>query len=442
MSFVRPKRGVLVVAASLSAVLLAAACGGSGGSSSGSGGSGSGSAAAVDLTKQGPTEYWAGKDTSGNLAKLISQFNAQHPQGKVTFHELPDNADQQQQQMIQATTTKNPNMGVISMDVVWTAQFAANGYVVALPKDQFPTDKFLPATVSSATYFNKLYGYPASSDGGLLYYRKDLLQKAGISDPPTTWSQLMQDCDKIKAQAGNASLGCYAGQFQKYEGLTVNFAEAVNGAGAVIVGEDGKPNVNTDQAKQGWSHIVSMYQKGYIPKAAITWQEEQGRQAFQSGQLIFLRNWPYVYALASKDDGSSKIVGKFGVAPLPGLNGPGVSSLGGHNMAIAANAANKGTAADFIKFMTSEQTMKSNVLATSAAPTLTSLYTDSDITKKYPYMPILLKSIETAKPRPKAVDYTDVTLAIEDAGYSTLQGQQQVDQAFSTLQTKLQGLIK
>ncbi|MBA8796144.1 multiple sugar transport system substrate-binding protein [Friedmanniella endophytica] len=442
MSFVRPKRGVLVVAASLSAVLLAAACGGSGGSSSGSGGSGSGSAAAVDLTKQGPTEYWAGKDTSGNLAKLISQFNAQHPQGKVTFHELPDNADQQQQQMIQATTTKNPNMGVISMDVVWTAQFAANGYVVALPKDQFPTDKFLPATVSSATYFNKLYGYPASSDGGLLYYRKDLLQKAGISDPPTTWSQLMQDCDKIKAQAGNASLGCYAGQFQKYEGLTVNFAEAVNGAGAVIVGEDGKPNVNTDQAKQGWSQIVSMYQKGYIPKAAITWQEEQGRQAFQSGQLIFLRNWPYVYALASKDDGSSKIVGKFGVAPLPGLNGPGVSSLGGHNMAIAANAANKGTAADFIKFMTSEQTMKSNVLATSAAPTLTSLYTDSDITKKYPYMPILLKSIETAKPRPKAVDYTDVTLAIEDAGYSTLQGQQQVDQAFSTLQTKLQGLIK
>ena len=111
-------------------------------------------------------------------------------------------------------------------------------------------------------------------------------------------------------------------------------------------------------------------------------------------------------------------------------------------MAIATNAANKGTAADFIKFMTSEETMKSNVLATSAAPTRTSLYTDSDITKKYPYMPILLKSISTAKPRPIAVKYGDVTLAIQDAAYGALQGQTSPTDALSSLQTKLGTLIQ
>jgi multiple sugar transport system substrate-binding protein len=436
MTFVRPARRAVLAAATLTALLAAAACGGGGSSTPAAS-----SAPAADLSKQGPTEYWAGKDTSGNLKNLIADFNAQHPEGKITFHELPDNADLQRQQMIQNTQIKNPQMGVLSMDVVWTAEFAANQVVEAMPADQFPTEGFLPATVESGTYFNKLYGYPTSSDGGLLYYRKDLLDKAGLK-PPTTWDEMKQACKTIQADSGNDKLECFAGQYQKYEGLTVNFAEAVDSAGGTIVGDDGKPAVNSPEAAKGLSFLVDSFKDGTIPKGAITWQEEQGRQAFQDGNLIFHRNWPYVYALASKTDGSSKIAGKFAVAPLPGLAGPGVSSLGGHNMAIAKNAENKGTAADFIKFMASEKVMKSNVIATSAAPTLTSLYSDADVTKKYPYMPILLKSIETAKPRPKAVKYGDVTLAIQDAAYGALQGQTAPDAALASLQTKLEILTQ
>ncbi len=58
--------------------------------------------------------------------------------------------------------------------------------------------------------------------------------------------------------------------------------------------------------------------------------------------------------------------GKFDVAPLPGITGPGVSSLGGHNYAIAKYAENKGTAVDFLKFMSSPEIQKSNTFATSA----------------------------------------------------------------------------
>ncbi len=196
-------------AAACAGVLLLAACGG--GSSSSSPQSGS-SAAAADLTAQGPTEYWTGKDVSGNLQKQIDQFNAQHPQGKVTLHELPDAADQQRQQMIQNSQIKNPQMGVVSVDDVWTAEFAANGWIIPLPTDQFDTSGFLEAPVESATYLaeaeasisrvsgnssstpsscpctsttiTKLYAYPNTTDGGLLYYRKDLLDKYDISSCP------------------------------------------------------------------------------------------------------------------------------------------------------------------------------------------------------------------------------------------------------------------
>ena len=440
MTSARPARRVLIAATSLTALLAAAACGG-GGSSTAPGAGASSSAPTADFSKQGDIEVWQGKDTSGNFPKLVKQFNDSHPNGKVTFHELPDQADAQRQQMIQNSQIKNPKMAVLSVDVVWTPEFAANGYIEALPNDQFPTEGFLKAAVDSSTYFNKLYAYPSTSDGGLLYYRKDLLSKYDLQ-PPTTFDEMRAACKTIKDGEKDDKLECFAGQYQKYEGLTVNFAEAVNSAGGVIVDDQGKPNVNTPEAQKGLSTLADMFKSGEIPKGAITWQEEQGRQAFQNGNLIFHRNWGYVYNLASKTDGSSKIVGKFDVAPLPGITGPGVSSLGGHNYAIAKNAENKGTAVDFLKFMSSQEVQKSNALATSSSPTIESLYSDSDLVKKFAYMPIQLKSIQGAKPRPKAVKYGDVTLAIQDAAYGALQGQSAPDAALSSLQSKLQGLIQ
>ena len=139
MTFVRPARRVLIAAVSLSALLVAAACGGGGGGGAAPEGGGT-SAAAADFSKQGDIEFWPGKDTSGNTTKVIERFNAQHPDGKVTFHELPASADQQRQQMIQNTQIKNPKMGVVSVDVVWTAEFAANGIVDACrPTSSRPT---------------------------------------------------------------------------------------------------------------------------------------------------------------------------------------------------------------------------------------------------------------------------------------------------------------
>lgn len=158
--------------------------------------------------------------------------------------------------------------------------------------------------------------------------------------------------------------------------------------------------------------------------------------------MIFLRNWAYVYRPAQKTDGSSKVAGKFAVAPLPGLNGPGVSTIGGHNLAIGTNAANKGTAADFIKYMSSEEVAKADTLATGQAHVNRALYSDPDILKKFPHFPILLKSIETANPRPKVVKDGDATLAMQDSAYSALQGQVAPDAALSELQSKLESLTK
>lgn len=439
MTSARPARRVLIAATSLTALLAAAACGGGGGESAPE----ASAPAGPDLSQQGDIEYWAGKDNTGDVKRMLDAFNKQHPNGKVTFRELPALADQQRQQMIQNFQIKNPKMGVVSMDVVWVSEFAAKGIVEPLPAEQFPTEGILQPVVDAGTYFNKLYGYPASTDGGMIYYRRDLLEKYNL-EVPTTFDEIKAACDAIKAGEKNDKLECYAGQYNKYEGLTVNMAEMINTAGGNIVGDDGTPAVNTPEAAKGVQQITDWFEDGTIPKGAITWGEEEGRAAFQAGNLVFQRNWPYAFSLFSKDDGSSKVNGKFGVAPLPSFTAgqPGVSSLGGHYNAIPTTAENKGTAADFLKFIATEEEQRQQTINASTSPVLTALFEDTALTEKYPYLPVLAESVATAKARPKAVEYGDVTLAIQDATYPAIQGNTPADQALQGLQDKLQTLIK
>jgi multiple sugar transport system substrate-binding protein len=414
--------------------LVLAGCGGGGGGSSSGGGAQPGT-----FEGKGPITLASGKDTSGYLQTAIDTWNKDHSSEQARLIELPESADAQRQQMIQNAQTKSDAYTILNVDVVWTAEFAANGWIEQLPADQFPTDKLLKGPAETAKYFNKLYAAPYLTDGGMLYYRKDLLDAAGITSPPKTWDEMKADCQKVKAS--NPSIGCYAGQFEKYEGLTVNFSEAINSAGADVVDAQGKPKLDDPNAKKGLDFLVDGFKSGLIPKEAITYKEEEGRRAFQDGKLIFHRQWPYQYTKANATDGSSKVAGKFTVAPLPGLNGPGKSSLGGHNLAISKFAKNKGSALAFIKFLTTETEEKAHLLKTSEAPVYASLYDDPELVKQFPYLPVLKQSVNDAIARPRVVKYGEATTAIQEDAYAALTGAKSSDQALKDLQSKLTSIV-
>jgi multiple sugar transport system substrate-binding protein len=422
------RRKLSVFAVASAVALGVPACGTDGDSSGG------GTATAIEGV--GPITLVQGKDTSGFVQQTLDRWNRMHPDQKVTLVELPESADAQRSQMIQNADTKSAEFDVLDVDVVWTAEFAANRYIIELPEAEYPLDKMLEPVVATAKYKGKLYAVPSSSDGGMLYYRTDLLKAAGVTAPPTTWAEMGEICRKVRATAAGRNVGCYAGQFEKYEGLTVNAAEAINGAGGVITDDSGTPNVNTPEAKAGLNFLVGAFKDGSIPAAAITYKEEEGRRAFQDGRLLFHRQWPYQYNLANARAGT-KVAGKFAVAPLPGLNGPGVSSLGGHNLAISTYSKNKKTALDFTKFYTSAENQKTRLELAATAPTYTELYADPSLQAKFPYLTTLHDSIVTAKPRPKVVRYGDATLAIQDAAYAALTGTKTTEQALADLQAKL-----
>ncbi|QOD04333.1 ABC transporter substrate-binding protein [Pseudarthrobacter sp. BIM B-2242] len=391
---------------------------------------------------KGPINYVSNRDASGAANKSIEEWNAAHPDEKVTFIELPDSADQQRQQLIQNAQIKSDTFSVLNLDVVWTSEFAANKWIMPLPKDAVPTDTMIPATVNAATYRDSLVGAPYYTDGALFYFRQDLLTAAGIAAPPTTWDEMKAACTKILALPDAAGMSCYTGQFDKNEALTVNFAEAVASAGGTVVDADGKPTVTTAEAKEGLNLLVDGFKDGLFPSDAITYLEEQGRRAFQDGKLVFMRNWPFLHASLSATDGSSQVAGKFGITSIPGTDGRGVSTLGGRSLAISPFTPNKATALEFVKFFTSEEQAAKRLELSSRAPVYASLFEDPAVVAKRPFFPTLLESLNTAQPRPKVVQYGATTKAIQEEAYAAITGAKDTDTALNDMQAKLTELTK
>ena len=423
----RAMPGIAILAAGL---MVLAGCAPDGASSGGS---------APSTNGIGPITFAIGKDNSGWLQGVITGWNQGHPSQKVTLLLLPQASNGQLAQLVANLQAKSDLYDVIGMDVIWTAEFASNGWIIPLPQSQFPLGDFLKPAVDTARYQGRLYAVPDYSNADLLYYRKDILAKAG-EQPPKTWAQLQQLAKTVAPEYG---LYGYAGTFAPYEGLTVNFAAAVQSAGGSILSPEGtKVTVNSAEALQGLEFLVNGFRQGWIPRVALSYEEESAQNAFASGKFLFLDNWPDVYAALSVPGPQNKVYGKFGIAALPGPDGMGSSSLGGANLAISAYSQHQRTALDFIKYMTNLDNERQMLEKGSFPPVWTRLYTDKSLIRSYPYLPVLEQAINSARPRPAITNYDQASLAISSTVYEALTQQKQPQQALTEMAGQLTQIIR
>jgi multiple sugar transport system substrate-binding protein len=266
----------------------------------------------------------------------------------------------------------------------------------------------------------------------LLYYRTDLVKK-----PPQTWAELRDQSRQITKKH---DIGGYAGQFLAYEGLTVNFSEAVQSAGGQILSRDGT-EVTFDPAKGevALDFLLQGLREGWIPKESLSFKEEETRLAFQEGRLAFARNWPHGYGPARAELGD-----KFAVTRLPGLNGPGSSTLGGVNLAISAYSKHQHTAQEFIRYFTSLENERRVLTQGSFPPVWTELYDDPALIRRFPYLPVLKESILAAKPRPVSANYNQLSLVIASSVAKALGSPttESADDVAASIKSELEEIIR
>jgi multiple sugar transport system substrate-binding protein len=409
------------------ALLGTAGCGGGGGGDSG-----------TLILSHGPEE-------SGVLQKQLDAFNQQHKgEIQVEWRQMPADTGQYFDQLRTEFQAGGGEIDVISGDVIWPAQFAANGWIMDL-SDRFPESeqqKFLPATIESNLYEGAIYGVPWFSDVGMLYYRKDLLEQSGISAPPATWEELKQMAEQVRQESGTR----YGFVFQgaNYEGGVVDGLEYIWTHGGDVL-DGNNVVIDSPESAAGLATERSMVTDGVTPQAVVNYTETESHSTFLNGDAIFIRNWPYMYGLASDPEQSNIKPEQIGVAPIPaGEGGQSFSGLGGWNLFINAASQDKVDAAwTLIQYLSApEQVKQRSLQGGPGIPTYKSLYDDQELVNKVPVVALAKESAQNAKPRPVSPYYSDMSLEMAEQFNASLKGDVSPEEAVKTLQSQLQQIVE
>lgn len=378
------------------------------------------------ICEQGASQ-WAEK--TGNEVKVVS---------------TPNSSTERLSLYQQLLAAQSADVDVFQIDVIWPGMLADNFIDLSQYSDGAEKDHFT-ALIRNNTVDDRLVAMPWFTDAGVLYYRKDLLDKYG-QPVPETWEQLKDVAEIVQKREradGNDKIWGYVWQGRAYEGLTCDALEWLASYNAgTIVDRDGKVTVNNPQTVEAlnmarsWIDTIS-------PLSVLNYTEEEARGVFQSGNAVFMRNWPYAWALAQSED--SPVKGKVGVAALPkgGTDGRHAGTLGGWQLAVSKYSENQELAADLVMHLTSYEEQKRRAIEGSYNPTRPALYEDGEVLEAVPFFGQLYETFKNGVPRPSSVTgekYGRVTNAFYNTVHGVLSGDSEPEQALQGLEQQLNRL--
>ncbi|CAM5764430.1 putative ABC transporter-binding protein [Labrys miyagiensis] len=380
----------------------------------------------LSLCKSG-AEAWAKK--TGNTVKIVS---------------TPNDTNERLALYQQQLSASSSEIDVFQIDVIWPGILGQH-FVNLSPYTKGAEKEHFPAIIVNNTVNGELVAMPWFTDAGVLYYRKDLLDKYGLK-PPATWQEMTDEATKIQdgeRKAGNDKFWGVVFQGRAYEGLTCDALEWIDSfGGGTIIDAEGNITVNNPKAAAALTLAAGWIGK-IAPEGVLNYGEEEARGVFQSGNAAFMRNWPYAWSLGNGAD--SPVKDKIGVVALPkgGEGGKNTGTLGGWQLAVSKYSKNTDLAADLVVYLTSKDEQKRRAIEGSYNPTITALYDDPDVLKAVPFFGDLKATFMNAVARPSRVtgaNYNEVSTNFWNAVSNVLSGKEKAEDALTTLDSNLAGI--
>ncbi len=370
-------------------------------------------------------QAWAAK--TGNHVRVVS---------------TPRGSSETLAQYQQLLSARSADIDVLRIDVVWPGLLARHLVDLGPLVGPEVVKRHFPAVVQANTVDGRLVALPWFTDVGLLFFRKDLLEKYGRR-VPGTWQELA-DTAKVVQQAerkaGNARMWGFVFEGRAYEGLTCNALEWVDSfGGGTVVDEQGRVTIHNARAVEAIA-LAASWVKTIAPMGVLNYAEEEARAAFQSGNSVFMRSWPYAWALVNAAD--SAVSGKVGISRLPsgGAGGKRSGTLGGWQLAVSTYSRNVNAAVDLVLYLTSLEEQKRAALTASLNPTIPSLYDDPAILRANPFYRELREAFASAVARPSRPTgdrYNQVSSAFWNAVHDALSGAIPAEESLASLERTL-----
>lgn len=352
------------------------------------------------------------------LRRQLDRFMRLHPNIEVRLHRVSDDATQRHQLFVQWLNAHAGDPDVLELDVVWTSEFAAAGWLLPLENPSIDTAAFFPGTLRACLWGGELYALPWYADVGLLYRRTDLVPRE-----PASLEELATLAQRGLA-AGGVPFGI-AWMGARYEGLVTVFVEYLGGFGGRIMDDSMNVTVAAPEAVRALAFMRDQIARWKIaPNDVLTWHEEETRFAFQNGRAVFMRNWPYAYT-AMADSAESRVAGKYAVSPMPAApGGHPTAALGGAQLAINRWTEHPEAAFALVAFITAPEQQLERAVAIGEFPTRRAIYDEPSLRAALA-IPAddARRAVESATPRPVTPLYTQLSEILQIELHRALAGQ-------------------
>jgi multiple sugar transport system substrate-binding protein len=382
-----------------------------------------------------------GPQVSDVYRALAQQFERQHPSIKVNLQIQPGTSGEQYNRYVTLFAARDASVDVISIDVIWPAPMVAAGWLA--PLDQWFSkerrDEFLPGAIKANTIGGSIYGVPWYTDAGLLYYRKDLLEKHNAK-VPGTWDEMIATAQRIVQAENNPQLGGFLFQGARIEALANFFFEVLWSNGGDILDPGGRVVLDDGKGLAALNFMLDLIRRHRVtPPGVTTLPTDDTRAAFQDGRFVFLRNWTYAYGLFQGE--GSRVAGKVGIAPLPRGSAGSASTLGGWQLAVSNFSRNKEAAYRLVEFLTGAVAEKAMALQLSTVPTRKDTFEDPVVKQRAPHYPDMLRVALNARPRPQIADYPRLSSIVQTNLHAALTNQMAADEAITRMSREIRALL-
>jgi multiple sugar transport system substrate-binding protein len=336
-------------------------------------------------------------------------------------------------------------LDVFLIDIVRPAQYAAAGWIEPLDKylgadrDRIMA-QYLPAYRQADVVDNRVVALPAFADATFLYYRKDLLQKYGVT-PPKTWDELAAAARKIQTGEKNPNLQGLSFQGKAIEGAVCTFLLPYWSQGAELV-TNGKLTLDKPKAEAGLAMWRDMVQQGVAKKNIAEVGTDDTRKEFQAGNVVFAVNWGYAWN-HFQEGADSAVKDKVGVVSLPAMkDGKPAACMGGWQWAVSSFSKNKDASVKLVRWLASSEASKQLALKASNLPADPALYRDKEILAANGWFADALPVMQTARSRPVTPVYSEVSEAVRVNTNAVMAGVKAPADAVREMESRVKRILR
>lgn len=363
--------------------------------------------------------FWAMGREGEVVQELARDFERENPRIRVRVQQIPWTAAHEK--MLTAHVG-DATPDIAQLGNTWISEFVALNALAPLgaqiaASEVISREAFFPGIWDTNVLADTVYGIPWYVDTRVIFYRTDLLERAGYAEPPTTWPEWRAAMERIKAQGGAGRFAIFLPTNEWAQPIILGMQ-----AGSPLLRDGGRYGAFSDSAfRRGFDFYISLFEDGLAPVLGNQ-QMANVYEEFGKGMFAMYITGPWNIGEFQRRLPDS-LQNRWATAPLPGPDGDasGISLAGGSSLVVFRGSEHSAEAWKLVEYLSRPEQQLRFYHLTGDLPAVKAAWEDSALAGNK-YAAAFYDQLQRVEPMPKVPEWELIATKVFDYAEQAIRG--------------------